>query len=478
MVQERAFCVSRTEWAEQRRNHWESIARNSGRRTGGLYHRRLEAIYRGLVRPGERVLELGCGEGQLLAALEPSYGVGIDFSPTRILCAKERFPHLEFRVGDVENHDWVGPFDVVILSDLVNELWDVQGLLERLRSLCHPGTRIIFNYYSRLWELPLGIARKMGLATPLPSQNWLTPLDLKGMLHLSGLETVRSWNEILCPLPVPLLEGMANRFLVKLWPICHLGLTNFLVARPNLAPVQPYPRVSVLVPARNEAGNIPEILERVPQMASGTELIFVEGHSSDGTFEAIEKELQERPGLDAKLLKQPGVGKGDAVRAGFAVASGEILMILDADLTVAPEDLPRFVDALISGKAEFVNGVRLVYPMEKEAMRFFNLLGNKFFSLAFSAVLGQSLKDTLCGTKVLWKKDYERIAANRAFFGDFDPFGDFDLLFGASRLNLKIVDLPVRYASRSYGTTNIQRWRHGWLLLRMLLFAARRLKFV
>ena len=153
-------------------------------------------------------------------------------------------------------------------------------------------------------------------------------------------------------------------------------------------------------------------------------------------------------------------------------------MILDADLTVAPEDLPRFYEVLYSGKGEFVNGVRLVYPMEKEAMRLLNLIGNKFFSLAFSWLLGQSIKDTLCGTKVLWKADYRMISANRAHFGDFDPFGDFDLLFGAARLNLKIVDLPIRYRERTYGTTNIQRWKHGWLLAKMVLFAAGRIKFV
>jgi hypothetical protein len=116
--------------------------------------------------------------------------------------------------------------------------------------------------------------------------------------------------------------------------------------------------------------------------------------------------------------------------------------------------------------------------MESQAMRFLNLLGNKFFSLTFSWLLGQSVKDTLCGTKVLWKSDYEQIAANRAYFGDFDPFGDFDLLFGAARLNQKIVDLPIRYRERTYGSTNVQRWKHGWLLLKMVLFASRRIKFV
>jgi glycosyltransferase involved in cell wall biosynthesis len=238
------------------------------------------------------------------------------------------------------------------------------------------------------------------------------------------------------------------------------------------------PRVSVIVPARNEAGNVPSIFQRVPEMGAGTELVFVEGGSTDNTRSAIEQAILTFPQREAVLYQQEGRGKGDAVRMGFIRARGDVLMILDADLTVPPEDLPRFYDALVSGKGDLVNGVRLVYPMEKEAMRFLNLLGNKFFSLVFSWLLGQPVKDTLCGTKVLWKSAYETIAANRSYFGDFDPFGDFDLIFGAAKLNYKITDIPVRYRERTYGTTNIDRWRHGWLLLRMVAFAARRLKFI
>jgi glycosyltransferase involved in cell wall biosynthesis len=235
--------------------------------------------------------------------------------------------------------------------------------------------------------------------------------------------------------------------------------------------------VSIIVPARNEAGNIEEIFRRVPDLGVETELVFVEGHSRDGTFEAIEAAMAAHPERPCQLLRQTGEGKGNAVREGFARARGDVLMILDADLTVPPEDLPRFYAALVSGKGEFINGVRLVYPMEAEAMRFLNLLGNKFFSWAFSFLLGQPVKDTLCGTKVLWRSCYEAIAANRAYFGDFDPFGDFDLLFGAAKLNQKIVDLPIRYRERRYGATNIRRWKHGLLLLRMVAFAAGRLKF-
>jgi SAM-dependent methyltransferase len=471
----------RREHALRRAEHWDRVARDMQRRgrTGGAYHRRLAEIYRQLVAPNLRVLELGCGEGDLLAALQPAVGVGVDVSAEMIASARARHPGLTYVQQDVGDLDVEGPFDVVILSDLVNDLWDVQRVLERVRPLCTPSTRLLLNTYSRLWELPLGLAGRLGLARPVLRQNWLTPDDVENLLRLTGFEPLRRSAEILWPVRTPLLGGFLNRFLAKLWPFRHLCLTNLFVARPEPAPAAGRPPlVSVVVPARNEAGNIDEIFARTPEMGAGTELVFVEGHSKDDTYAAVERAIAAHPERRCKLLRQAGAGKGDAVRLGFDAASGDVLMILDADLTVPPEALPRFYEALVSGRGEFVNGVRLVYPMDERAMRFLNLLGNRFFSLAFSWLLGQPIKDTLCGTKVLHRRDYRRIAANRAYFGEFDPFGDFDLIFGAARQNLKLVDLPIRYRERTYGTTNIHRFRHGLLLLRMVAFAARRIKFV
>jgi SAM-dependent methyltransferase len=473
-------------YRQERVAHWDEVARRWRRRAGlaGAYHRRIERVYRFLVPPGSRVLELGCGAGDLLASLQPAAGVGIDFSGEMVRLAAERYPHLRFLQADAHGLDDLGgvspgeAFDVVILSDLINDAWDVQRLLRRIAPLTHRRTRVILNFYSRLWELPLALGSRLGLARPVLYQNWLTVSDVKGLLRLAGFQPVRNWQEVLLPLPIPLLAPLANRFLARLWPFRHLCLSNFLVARPAPEPLEKEPVVSVVVPARNEEGNIPNIFARTPEMGAGTELLFVEGHSKDGTWEAIQREIAAHPERRARAFQQTGRGKGDAVRLGFAEARGGVLMILDADLTVPPEDLPRFYEVLRSGRGEFVNGVRLVYPMEKEAMRFANLLGNKFFSLAFSWLLGQPIKDTLCGTKVLRRPDYETLAANRAYFGDFDPFGDFDLLFGAARLSLEIVEVPVRYRERTYGETNIQRWRHGWLLLKMCAFAAGRIKFI
>ncbi len=471
-------------YRDERRAHWEGIAASIPRRHGwgGVYRRRVIEVYRTLIPEGRRVLEIGCGQGGLLAALKPSVGVGVDFSPGMIALARGQHPDLTFVEADA--HDFALPdpeqaFDAIILSDLIGDLWDVQRVLTRVAACCAPHTRIIINSYSRVWQWPLTLGRRMNRATGMLRQNWIVRNDLDNLLMLAGLEPMRHWTEVLCPVRIPLIDRLCNRFLVKLWPMRHLAMTNFTVARPQPDPsrVPQRPVVSVVVPARNEAGNIRRIIETTPEMLGGTELIFVEGGSSDDTWQTIRDEVA-KSGRRCEVMQQTGKGKGDAVRLGFSKAHGDILTILDADLTVPPEDLPRFMEVLTSGKGEFVNGVRLVYPMEGEAMRPLNFLGNKFFGWAFTWLLGQPIKDTLCGTKVVWKHDYERIVANRGYFGDFDPYGDFDLIFGAAKLNLKIVDMPVRYRARTYGDTNINRWTGGMLLLRMTLFAARRLKFV
>ncbi len=474
---------SKADYTEQRRCYWDAVAAQLGQGAdwGRAYHNRVAEIFRGLVLPRQKVIEIGCATGDLLAALEPSFGVGVDFSEEMIRRGTAKHPELHFIHSDAYEFETDEKFDAIILSDLVNDLWDVQALFGKLGSISAPGTRLIINTYSRLWELPLAVTRRLNLARPILNQNWLTVEDITNFLYLEHFEVVRHWSEILCPLDIPLLGKLLNRFVVKIWPFRHLALTNFIVARPAPRPAsapERLPLVSVVIPARNEEGNIEGIFERVPEMGSGSELVFVEGHSQDNTYTAIEQAIERHPQRRCKLLRQPGEGKGDAVRLGFEEAAGDILMILDADLTVPPEDLPRFYQALVEGKGEFVNGVRLVYPLEEQSMRFLNLAANKFFSIAFSWLLGQPIRDTLCGTKVLWKDQYGLIRDNRSYFGELDPFGDFDLILGAAKLNLKILDMPIRYTERRYGSTNIRRWRHGLLLLRMALVAAMRIKFV
>ncbi len=474
--------AARTAFTARHRDRWRDVMSHDEKMGcfQKAYYARVCDMFRYLIPEDARVLELGCGRGDLLASLEPSHGVGVDFCEQAVETARERHPDLEFIRGDALEFESDETFDYIVLSDMVNDVWDVQTLFARLRPLMHARTRVVVTFLSHLWDLPLRVAAGFGLARRRVEQNWLAPDDVRGLAALEGLDVVRHRSEILFPVSLPLIGTFLNTVLAKLWPFKAFTMQHVMVLRrSDLLPTgDKTPSVSIIVAARNEQGNIRNIFERVPDMGSGTELVFVEGGSSDDTYGEIERQMKEFSARAASVFRQTGVGKGDAVRLGFEKATGDILMILDADLTVPPEDLPRFYDALVTGKGEFVNGVRLVYPMEKEAMRFCNKIGNKFFSLAFSWLLEQPIKDTLCGTKVLFRSDYERIAAGRAYFGDFDPFGDFDLIFGAAKQGLKIVDVPVRYRERVYGDTNISRWSHGWLLLKMVAFAARRVKFV
>jgi SAM-dependent methyltransferase len=440
------------------------------------YHRLLRSYFRFFVPPKMRVLDLGCGLGDLLAAVEPSLGVGVDFSPRMIAAAKERHPTLQFREADAASFDAGERFDYILASDLVNDLPDVQAFLEQAHVHARADSRLVLNCFNNLWRPILGLAARLGLKAPTPPQNWLSLADVKDLLYLAGWEVVRIDTRILWPVRTPIIDSLFNRWLAPL--LKHFCLTMFVVARLRPAHARREMACTVVVPARNELGNIESVVQRTPVLGTGTEIIFVEGGSTDGTWEEIQRVAAKYPERNIKCLRQQHSGKGNAVREAFAVAGGELLFILDADLTVAPEDLPKFYEAAASGLADCVNGVRLVYPMEDRAMPLLNMVANKCFSFAFTWLLGQPVKDTLCGTKVLSRAHYELIARNRAYFGEFDPFGDFDLLFGAAKLNLKIVDMPIRYRARTYGKTNISRWRHGWLLLRMIFFAARRLKFI
>jgi len=458
--------------------------RDRWRQRSRSYYDAIERLIKFAVPEGASVLEIGCGTGDLLAALHPADGLGVDLSPRIVAVARGKHPHLRFEVADAETLDAPAlkgrTFDFVVLSDVVGVVTDVWSVFRALRKVCNPKTRVIITYYNFAWEPILRAAEMAGLKMPVAEQNWLGMYDLANLLDLNHFEIVRSGTAQLVPGAVPVLARFANRYLAQLPAARELALTQYFVCKPagGGGPIatRDY-SCTVVVPCRNERGNIDDIVLRTPQMGRGTEIIFVDGNSTDGTVEAIQRHLDARTRPGMRLLHQgTGTGKGDAVRKGFEAASGEVLFILDADLTVPPEDLPKFYAAIAEGKAEFVNGSRLVYPMEGEAMRFLNSVGNKFFGLALSAILQQQLKDTLCGTKVMFRRDYEKIARARAFFGDFDPFGDFDLLFGAAKQNLKIVELPVRYRARRYGETKIDRFRHGALLARMTLHAFRKFK--
>jgi len=369
-------------------------------------------------------------------------------------------------------------FDVILFLDTLGIVKDIQRFLELLHPLCSENTRLVSMYYSYVWGPLFWLSEKLRLKSKSRSTNWLKMSDVENLFSLSGYDVVRKEWRVLVPFSLFRIGEFLNRFLATLPVIRKACARHFLIARKKSPALDFESSVSIIIPCRNESGNIESAVRRIPDFGSGTELIFIEGMSSDGTWEEIGKVKDQFPERAILCAKQTGVGKGDAVRLGFKMATGDILMILDADLTVPPEDLPKFYNAISSGEGEFINGTRLVYSRENNAMRFLNLIANHLFASIFSYLLNQRITDTLCGTKVLSRENYERIAQKREYFGDFDPFGDFDLIFGAAKLNLKLVEVPIRYASRQYGQTQISRFRHGLLLFRMVFFAYRKLKAV
>jgi len=465
------------------KDHFNWVAENDQRprRVQSGFHRQLQAYYKFHVQEGLRVLELGCAHGDLIASLKPSQGHGVDLSEKMIASADEKHGSaaLHFSVEDALEFARDEKFDVIILDYLIGYLPDVHQAISGLKDLCHARTRVHVTTLNHLWEPMLKLARWLKMATPQPLSNWLSSGDLKNILELNGFEVISSSTEQLLPFDWPLIAPVCNHFLVRLPLLRQTGMTVAMVAKPISAPdLDGDISCSVVVPARNESGNIRAALERIPTLGKGTEVIFVEGNSADDTWEVIQKEVAAYEGPHKlRYLQQPGKGKWDAVFAGFEVATGDVLVIQDGDLTAPPEDLPKFYEAIASGRCEFANGCRLVYPMESQAMRFLNLLGNKFFAASLSFVLGQPIKDSLCGTKMMLRSDYQRLLKRIEILGDFDPFGDFNLLFGSAMLDLKIRDVLVRYRDRTYGDTNISRFRHGWILLRMTWFGLRKIRF-
>ena len=447
------------------------------------FHTADQAYLRFLVQEEQRVIEVGCGTGHMLAALKPRYGVGLDLSPEMIQIAADSHPDLHFFVLDAENSEALstvqnlGPFDIILLDSTLGFLSDIQQFLRQLSPLCHQDTRLVVTSHSYLWEPLFSLATFLRLHLSTPPITWLRLGDIENLLKLGGFETFKQESRLISPYRFLGIGSLFNRFIATLPFIQKAGFRQYLVARPISKTENTHTlSASVVIPCRNEKGNVEAAVKRLPIFCENQEIIFVEGHSEDSTWDEILRVQKLYVDRKISALKQPGTGKGDAVRAAFEIASGDVLIILDADLTVPPEDIPKFYDAIASGQGEFINGSRMIYGMEEGAMRFLNRIANHFFAKVFSYLLNQTYTDTLCGTKVLRRTHYQAISMNRTYFGDFDPFGDFDLIFGAAKLNLKVVEIPIRYASRVYGTTQISRFRHGVLLFRMVIFAWRKLK--
>jgi 2-polyprenyl-3-methyl-5-hydroxy-6-metoxy-1,4-benzoquinol methylase len=461
---------------ERTRDHLAKIAarRENWINRNRYYYDLLGRLLCFLVEPQKKVLSVRCGTGNLLAVLQPSEGKGIDICPEIIEVAQQRSPSFEFAVAFPDKEEFQHAFkpdekfDYILFND-IGDTVDVLQALRNLTPLCQKHTRVLITTYNHLWEPLVTFAEWLGMKVPRTEQNWLSTADIRNLLKLAGFEALDTHRVVLLPKYLPLLSSFLNRFCARLPFLSKLCMTQVVVARmmpPLLSPEKL--SVSVVIPCKNEKGNVEDAVRRIPPLAGRTEIIFCDDQSTDGTAEEVLRMQTLYPERNIRLERGPGICKSRNVWTGFNVATADILMILDADLTTIPEELPYFIDVIVSGQAEFVNGSRLVYPVPKGAMNGANMLGNKFFSVAFTYLLGQRVKDTLCGTKVLWRSDWERIKPMLGSWGTEDRWGDYELLFGAAKLNLKILDLPVHYQERIHGSTKMTKvFRNGLVMLRM-----------
>lgn len=448
------------------------------RKQNSFYHNDLESLAKNLIPSAASVIEFGCKRGELLASLPNKIKVGVD-DRELITSAKSKHRKIKFLSTEEIPGKLKGQkFDYIYLSNFLSTTADIQEFLVTLKKISHEETKIIIVYFNYFWKPLIDLCLRMGLIYPSGKEsNWLSGDDINNLFYLEEYTGIKSGKRFLFPFRIPILFNLINKYLSQLPLINSLCITNYMIFKP--VSLKKEYSVSVVIPARNEEGNMKGIIKKIPKLGKSMEIIFVEGHSKDATYKVIKEEIKKYKGkTKARLIKQKGIGKGDAVREGFAKARNELLFVFDSDLTVGTKDLPKFYNAVSTGKGDLVMGSRLIYPMEELAMRFLNILGNKFFSIAFTFLLDQKIRDTLCGTKVILRSKYREIEKNRKLFGDFDPFGDFDLIFGSAKLNYKILEIPVRYKQRVYGVTNISRFSHGLLLLKMAYFAARKIKFV
>jgi SAM-dependent methyltransferase len=445
-------------------------------RNNPYYYGRLLNSLRYIIPPGAKVLNVGCGTGYILNELKPAYGVGVESSAAQLAIAKKNYPELVFFDQELDNVAIDNIFDYIIVTG-GEDMVDLKAVLDSIRRNCARHTRIVINYYSYLWQPLVTLAEKLHLRIPQQVHNWFSASDINNFLEHAGYDLINTKTLILFPYYIPLLSSFFDRILARLPMFRQLTMSRMAVARARIATNENY-SVSVVIPCRNEAGNIENAVRRMPLLGKHTEIIFCDDKSSDGTSDIVLEMISKYPNKDIKLFAGPGICKADNVWTGFDHASGDILLILDADLTVIPEELPYFYEAIAKGRGEFINGSRLVYPMHDQAMRPLNMIGNKFFSMMFSYILDNPIKDTLCGTKVLWRDDFQSIKKLRNTWGIKDRWGDYELIFGAAKTHRKLIDLPVHYMERTYGETKMtNRIKNGWIMLRMSLISLFKIKF-
>jgi ubiquinone/menaquinone biosynthesis C-methylase UbiE len=451
--------------------HFDEIAKNYDywKKKNWYYYSTIKSFIRRVVPERSRVLEIGCGTGEILASLNPSYGVGIDISAQMVKLATQKFPQHSFIHSPIEDLKLEEKFDYIVMVDVVDHVYDVMDVFKSVYRFCKPTTRVILTTINPWWDPILMLMEKIGAKMPEGPHNFIEKGNLTKILDLMDFSLSYSGYLLLFPKHIPVLSFLANAIGTRLWGLNKMSSVQYMIIEPRPQNTTDlHLGCSVIIPCYNEGGNIQEAIKRVPKMGRETEIVVVNDGSKDDTAQQVRALQNMYPNL--KLVDySPNRGKGKAVQAGFEASTQEIVMILDADMTVPPEELPRFFSPLNKGLCQFVNGTRMVYPMQSESMRTANLFGNKIFGLIMSFLTQQSLTDTLCGTKALYRKDLKRIKWG------LDRWGDFDLLFGAAKMGSKIMEVPVHYMSRKAGQSKMKSFRHCLHLLRACLLGFREL---
>lgn len=414
------------------------------------YHERIRKTFSFIIPPNKKILFLGADDAKILASLRPAKGTVAISTAYESYLPKEKF-------------------DYIILNGVLGQTTDMLRILKNILRACHPSTRILIYQYNYLWQWVLAIAEKLRLKRKEGVQNWLSVNDLKTYLEGADFQVTRIFRRTIFPFNFFGLGRILN-FIDAIIPFFDfLKLDQFIISRPEpyLFPKELPESLTICITVRNEKGNIEKIVKSIPKICKEQEILFVEGHSTDGTRKEILRMINQYPDKSIRVMGQPGIGQGDATRVGFKAAKGEIIIIYEGDGTSDPGDIKYFYDAMTSGRFEFIEGSRFVYPLDNKTMPVINQLGNIFFAKWFSFFLGQKTTDVLSGIKSILKKDYNLLFERWGFLGFEDPFGDFELLYGAARMGLKFGEIPMRYYPRTYGETKTKPFTHGLYLLKM-----------
>ena len=457
---------------EQIKNNFDTYADHFDvlQKRNGFYHSEQKKFISSIIRPESSVLEIGCSTGNLLEVIDAQRVVGIEISPRMAELARHKCDtdKVEIIETSLENFETNEKFDYIILNHLLEYAYDVQGSLEKIRDFCHDDSRVIVICHNPLWEHILRGTAFLGLRMPDLNRNFKTVMDLRNFFELAGFDPYETGYRLALPKRIPLFTTFFNKVLAKIPGLAVGSFSEYVIAKPKSVHSSSKPRYScsVIIPCFNEEGNVTLAVERTPDMGTFTEILVVDDGSSDGTKAEAEKIAAKDPRVRV-ISYTPNSGKGYAVKVGFDAAKGDVLMILDADMTVRPEDMPRFFDPIDQGLADFVNGTRMIYPMENKAMGALNFIGNKGFGIILSLIMGRRATDTLCGTKAFRKKHYD------TFDMTDKSWGDFDLLLGATKQRLKVVEMPIRYMARVEGDSKMKAFQHGWRLLMVCVQAFR-----